>query len=96
MSGLLFRGYDGETAFDLSFLLSIPAALGAGALTVVQTGGLPGVSVGAATTALVVAATVGYATIGALLRVVRRIAFWAVCVGLGAIAVVGGLALLAL
>jgi undecaprenyl-diphosphatase len=37
-----------------------------------------------------VSAIVGYATIDALLRVVERVAFWAVCVGLGGLAVVGG------
>jgi undecaprenyl-diphosphatase len=38
-----------------------------------------------------VAAVVGYLTIDALLRVVSRVAFWAVCLGLGGLAVVGGL-----
>jgi undecaprenyl-diphosphatase len=33
---------------------------------------------------------VGYATVDGLLRVVRRVAFWAVCVGLGGLTVVGG------
>jgi undecaprenyl-diphosphatase len=38
----------------------------------------------------VAAAVVGYLTIDALLRVARSVPFWAVCVGLGALAVAGG------
>lgn len=93
VSVLLFRGQPGETAFRLSFLLSIPAAFGAGVLAVVEAGGLPaGAGVGGPV-ALVTAAVVGYASIDVLLRVVRRLPFWAVCVGLGGLAVVGGLVL---
>lgn len=96
VSGLLLRGYDSETAFDLSFLLSIPAAFGAGGLALLDTGGLPGVSPEAALAALAVAAVVGYATIGALLRVVRRVEFWVVCVGLGGVMVAGSALVLVL
>ncbi len=88
VSALLLRGYAGPAAFRLSFLLSIPAALGAGALAVADAGlptpGLP------ALLALATSAVVGYATIGVLLRIVRRVAFWGVCVGLGTLAVLGG------
>ncbi|NHN40974.1 undecaprenyl-diphosphate phosphatase [Halorubellus sp. JP-L1] len=94
-SALLFRGHDGESAFRLSFLLSVPAALAAGALEVYQSGGIPGVDPTATLAALVVAAVVGYATIDALMRVVERVSFWLVCVGLGSLAVVGGLMVLA-
>lgn len=93
-SVLLFRGHDGESAFDLSFLLSIPAAVGAGALTALDAGEAAGVTPGAAVVALAASALVGYVTIDALLRVVRRVAFWAVCVGLGSLAIVGGLLVL--
>ncbi len=86
---LLLRGYDESRSFELSFLLSIPAALGAGVLAYADTG-LQATPLAAAV-ALGVAAVVGYATIDALLRVVERVAFWAVCVGLGGLAVVGGL-----
>jgi len=89
-SALLLRGYDGEAAFRLSFLLSVPAAVGAAGIAVVEQGGLPGVSPAAAVVALATAAVVGYATVDGLLRVVRRVAFWAVCVGLGGLTVVGG------
>jgi len=91
-SALLFRGHDGPSSFRLSFLLSIPAALGAGALTLAD-GGVPAVEPAAAGIALAAAAVVGYLTIGALMRVVERVPFWGVCVGLGALAMLGGAAL---
>jgi len=89
-SALLFRGHDGESAFRLSFLLSVPAALAAGALEFVQHGGLPGTAPGPTLVAVAVAAVVGYLTIDALMRVVERVSFWLVCVALGALAVAGG------
>ncbi|WP_227353200.1 undecaprenyl-diphosphate phosphatase [Haladaptatus salinisoli] len=93
-SALLFRGHDGPSAFRLSFLLSIPAAAGAGVLVVLDTGSLPAVEPGAAAVALAASAVVGYLTIDALMRVVERVSFWAVCIGLGSLAVLGGAFLL--
>lgn len=87
---LLLRQYDGTAAFRLSFLLSIPAAVGGGGLAYLDTG-LGSVSGVEAGLALLTAFLVGYASIDLLLRVVRRVAFWAVCLGLGVLAVVGGL-----
>ncbi|WP_199243345.1 undecaprenyl-diphosphate phosphatase [Halopenitus persicus] len=89
-SALLFRSYEPPAAFRLSFLLSIPASLAAAALTVAGAGGLPGISPVAAAVALSVSAVVGYLTIDALMRVVERVPFWAVCVALGTLAIVGG------
>ena len=89
VSALLLRGYDPEASFRLSFLLSIPAALGAGLLVLAD--GVPTLSPTAALVAVAVSALVGYLTIDALLRVVARVAFWLVCLGLGGLAVVGGL-----
>ncbi len=89
-SGLLFRGYDGPSAFRLSFLLSIPAGIGAGVLTAVDAGGLPAVGPTAAAGALLASVVVGYAAIDALLRIVERVPFWAICYGLGGLAIVGG------
>ncbi|WP_066414419.1 undecaprenyl-diphosphate phosphatase [Halorubrum aethiopicum] len=89
-STLLFRSYDPPSAFRLSFLLSIPASLGAAVLTLLDAGGLPGIDPTPAAVALGVSAVVGYATIDALMRVVERVPFWAVCFGLGALAIVGG------
>ncbi|WP_254546088.1 undecaprenyl-diphosphate phosphatase [Halomarina pelagica] len=90
---LLLRGHDGPESFRLSFLLSIPAAIGAGALVVADEG-IPALAPETALVALAVSALVGYLTIDALMRVVERVAFWGVCVGLGALAVVGGALLL--
>lgn len=92
-SALLLRGHDGPASFRLSFLLSVPAALGGGVLAVADSGGLPGVTLEAALVALVVAAVVGYVTIDVLMRLVRRVPFWGVCVGLGGLAIVGGVGL---
>ena len=89
-SAFLFRSYEPPAAFRLSFLLSIPASLGAAALTLLSAGGLPGISLTAALVALGVSAIVGYLTIDVLMRVVDRVPFWAVCFGLGGLAIVGG------
>ncbi|MFC5972271.1 undecaprenyl-diphosphate phosphatase [Halomarina salina] len=87
---LLLRGHDASESFRLSFLLSIPAAFGAGAL-VVLTEGVLALSPASALVALAASAVVGYLTIDALVRVAERASFWWVCVGLGLLAVVGGL-----
>lgn len=92
VGGLLIRGHEGPRSFRLSFLLSIPASFG-GALLVAARGGLPAVGPGAAAAAIAASAVVGYVTIDALLRVVERVPFWAVCVGLGLLAMAGGGAL---
>ncbi len=88
VSALLLRGHDGPASLELSFVLSIPAAAGAGAIAVADTGFA--VAPGNAALALAVSAVVGYLTVDALTRLVARVAFWRVCVGFGALAVVGG------
>lgn len=92
-SALLLRGHDGPSSFRLSFLLSIPAALGAGVLAVLD-GGFPAIAPMSALIALSTSAVVGYLTIDALMRLVERVSFWLVCVGLGSLAVLGGLLVL--
>ena len=89
VSVLLMRQHDGPSSLRLSFLLSIPATAGAGVLALAQ-GGLPVLDPTAAVVALATSAVVGYITIDLLMRVVERIEFWAVCIGLGALAVFGG------
>ena len=89
-STLLFRSDDPPTAFRLSFLLSIPASVGAAAFTVAGAGELPGTAPVPAAVALGVSAVVGYLTIDALLCVVERVPFATVCFALGALAIVGG------
>ena len=91
-SALLFRGHDGPSSFRLSFLLSIPAAAGAGVLVLLDDG-VPAIPANDALLALVTAAVVGYLTIDALMRVVERVPFWGVCVGLGTLATLGGVAI---
>ncbi len=88
VAALLLRGHEGPAALRLSFVLSIPAALGAGVLVVLD--GVPTVSAGPAVLALGVSAVVGFLAVDVLVRVVRRVAFWRVCVGFGLLAVVGG------
>ena len=90
---MLLRGYSGPVSFRLSFILSIPAALGAGVLVLGSSGGIGQVTPVAGITALVVSGLVGYATIDALMRVVERVTFWVICVGLGGVAIIGGLLL---
>ena len=90
VSALLLRGHGGDSALRLSFLLSIPAALGANALVLLDTG-LPSITATEAVLALSVSAVVGYLTVDALVRLVRRVPFWTVCVGFGALGVAGGL-----
>ncbi|WP_254535812.1 undecaprenyl-diphosphate phosphatase [Halomarina litorea] len=89
---LLLRGHDGPSSFRLSFLLSIPAAAGAGVLVLLSEG-LPALTPTATAVALATSAVVGYLTIDALMRVVERVAFWGVCIALGALALLGGLLL---
>lgn len=88
-SALLLRGHDGPSSFRLSFVLSIPAALG-GALLGVVDEGLPALDPTTAAVALLTSAVVGYLTIDALMRLVERVSFWLICVGLGSLAVLGG------
>ncbi|MFW5956676.1 MAG: undecaprenyl-diphosphate phosphatase [Halorhabdus sp.] len=85
---LLLRGHEGTEAFRFSFLLAIPASVGGGLLGYLDTG--LDTSLLAAGVALGASAVVGYASIDALLRIVDELPFWAVCVGLGALAIVGG------
>ncbi len=68
---LLLRGHSGERSFQLSSLISIPAAFGAGLLTV-DAVALDPVIAGAA---ILTSALIGYATIDVLMRVVRRLPF---------------------
>jgi undecaprenyl-diphosphatase len=90
---LLLRGYQEEVSFQYSFLLSIPAAIGGGLLGVSETE-LASVTPLEGIVALAAAAIVGYLSISTLLRFVRQISFVGVCVGLGALAIVGGIAVI--
>ncbi|EMA12071.1 undecaprenyl-diphosphate phosphatase [Haloarcula marismortui] len=90
VSALLLRGHEGESSLRLSFLLSIPAALAANVLVLVDDG-IPAIEPLPAVVALIVSAVVGYLTVDALVRLVRQVPFWAVCTVFGGLGVVGGL-----
>lgn len=85
VSALLWRGVDRREALTLSFILSIPASLGAGLYAALSTGLYASPE---ALVALAVAALTGFATIRALMSVARRLNFgWFVLVlGAGIIA----------
>lgn len=87
---LLLRGYEGKTAFRLSFILSIPAALGAGVLVLIESGGSLGLSFVSGSVAILTSCIIGYLTIGGLVRVAQQTSFWAICIGLGTLAILGG------
>jgi len=93
VSALLLRGYEGSTAFRLSFVLSIPAALGGGLLGFLGQQDPLGVDPVAGGTALVAAALTGFVTIDALMRLVRRVSFGTLCILLGGIAIAGSVTL---
>ncbi|MFB6268138.1 MAG: undecaprenyl-diphosphate phosphatase [Halodesulfurarchaeum sp.] len=85
VSLLLLRRYEEEQSLELSFVLAIPASLGAGVLVVLDIGGLPSIAPGPAGAAIIASAVVGFLTIGALVRLVRVVPFWLVCVGFGGV-----------
>lgn len=88
VAALLGRGVDRREALTFSFLLSVPASLGAGLYAAIQSGAYASAT---ALLALVVAALVGFATVKTLLKVAQQVNFgwFVVIVGAGIIA--GGL-----
>ena len=85
VSALLWRGVDRREALTLSFILSIPASLGAGLYAALSAGYYASPE---AAVALAVSALTGFATIRALMSVAQRLNFgWFVLVlGAGIIA----------
>lgn len=81
---MLFKNFDSEEAFRVSFLMSIPASFAAALGLMLVKGFRPDAYSGLAT---IVAAIVGYLTIGRLLALAREMSFWKICVGLGALSV---------
>ena len=80
---MLFKDFTAEEAFKISFLMSIPASFAAAFGMMLVKGFEPDPY---SALSAVVAAVVGYIAIDALLRVARRVSFWKLCVGLGALA----------
>ena len=85
---MLFKNFTGEEAFRISFLMSIPASFAAAFGMMLVDGFTPDPL--AALSALI-AAIVGYLAIDALLKLARRMSFWKICIGLGALAVLAWL-----
>ncbi len=84
---LLSQGYPADFALKLSFLMSIPVVLAASAFDATQ-----GFAFDASyLPALAVAAVVGYAMIGALIRVAKRVDFSWFCWAFGTLSVVAAL-----
>jgi undecaprenyl-diphosphatase len=82
-SAMLMRGLRSEEAFNLSFLMSIPASFAAGFGMML----IDGFQVtGDAVIAVVISAVVGYASISALIGYAKKTSFWKICVGLGTLA----------
>ena len=80
LSALIFRGFEMTRAIKLSFLMSIPAVLAA-EIGLVLSGD---VTYDAGAISGVVAAFVfGLLTIGVLLKIATRVAFWQFCIFLG-------------
>ncbi len=85
---MLFKNFDGEEAFRVSFLMSIPASFAAALGLMLVKGFQPDAYSGLAA---LIAAVVGYLTIGRLLALARKVSFWKICVGLGALSILAWL-----
>ncbi len=85
---MLFKNFDGEEAFKVSFLMSIPASFAAAFGLMLVKGFQPNAYSGLAA---IIVALVGYITIGRLLDLAKRMSFWKICVGLGSLAILAWL-----
>ncbi len=83
---MLLRGLRSDEAFNLSFLMSIPASFAAGFGLMLIDGFQ--ITTGAVI-AVVVSAVVGYVSIAALIGYAEKTSFWKICVGLGTLALLG-------
>lgn len=82
ISALIIRGYESKQAIKLSFLMSIPVVLAAEiGLGILDPIDFNAPAVGGVVTAFIF----GFLTIGALIRIAGRIAFWKFCIFLGAL-----------
>jgi len=85
VAALLARNIEQETALTVSFLMSVPAALGVLAL---DSGNIAQIPLQTAAVLLASSLAAGYLCIDVLLAVARRVAFWIFCVALGTLTVV--------
>jgi undecaprenyl-diphosphatase len=92
MSALLMQRIDKETALEFSFLMSVPAVIG---ILIVEllTGSatIPSIATFDLLIMEIIVFLTGLLSMEFLLRVARRIEFWALCLVLGVIAIVFGL-----
>lgn len=87
VSGFLLRGYSSRDALRFSFLMSIPAVLGA-EIGLGLLGSLPEISLVEGLVGVLSSFVVGLISIHVLLKVARKIRFWAFCVVMGLLALV--------
>jgi len=89
-TGLIWRGFDSESSFHLSFLLSIPTVIVAELFLYVN-GSLAAFPITDGIMLALSSFVFGYLTIGALLKVVKRINLAYVALALGVIIVAAGM-----
>lgn len=87
VSIFLLRGYKEETAFVLSFILAVPASIGASLLAILE--GNLSITPTLGFLALISSSIVGYATIELLMKLVESISFWKICIIFGVLTVFG-------
>jgi undecaprenyl-diphosphatase len=85
VAALLARNIEQETALTVSFVMSVPAALG---VVVLDFGSIAQIPIQTAAVLLLSSLVVGYLSMDILLKVARRVAFWIFCVALGALTVI--------
>ncbi|HXW98301.1 MAG TPA: undecaprenyl-diphosphate phosphatase, partial [Methanomicrobiales archaeon] len=90
-SGLIWRGFDSEASFHLSFLLSIPTVLLAEMVFYIG-GSLVAIPPMDGLLLALASFVFGYLTIDAVLRIVKRVNLAYVALGMGIIIIVVGLA----
>ena len=88
VSALLWRGVDRREALALSFILSVPASMGAGLYAALSAGYYTSLE---AAVALAVSALTGFVTIRALMSVARRLNFGWFVLALGAGIIAGAI-----
>ena len=87
VSGLLLRKYDSKEALRLSFLMSIPAVLGA-EIGLALLNSLPNISFSDALFGIASSFAAGLLTIHVLMKLTHRIKFWIFCILIGVLALI--------
>ncbi|MBN2101551.1 MAG: undecaprenyl-diphosphate phosphatase [Candidatus Aenigmarchaeota archaeon] len=87
VSAFLLRKYEPKEALRLSFLMSIPAVLGA-EIGLALMGSLPEISISEALTGVLTSFIVGLIAIHLLIKLTGKIKFWLFCILIGILALV--------